>query len=112
MGPNQRRLLYAVLGLAIMWFEFHSAYDFFISRFVVSAFDVGVLKSRYGRMTHYLQYQVDLMQTAFPQEGAMPWVSVKDLSRISEFTGTLLARGENGPGKQGMGTVLNSGGRS
>jgi hypothetical protein len=107
---SQKRLMYAVVGILMMLYEFQFAYGFFSIRLIFSIVDIVFLKTKYGRMTHYLEFNVDFMQIAFPQKDALPWMSLDTFAKISKFTGPLYSvSGEKTV--KGIGTILVSGGR-
>lgn len=106
---NMRRLFYALVGIVLGYYEWCAAYEFALLRIAVSTVDSIFTQSLYGRTTHYLEFQVDFLQSAYPHPGALPWVSLSELHEISRFCGYLYAN-KAGRTVRGIGVALCSGG--
>jgi hypothetical protein len=106
---STRRVMYAGVAFILMYHEMHAARELFLLRLFMSAFDVVFVKSSYGRATHYLEFNVDFMQSVFPQDGALPWFSIELLAAISKNVNFLNAERANNT-VRGLGVLLNSAG--
>jgi len=84
-----RRTLYCLVGLLMLFMEYHGARGFFYIRIVVSLLDKIFINSIYGRSSHFLEFNVDMGQVAFPQEGAYSWTSLKTVWDICSDIGRL-----------------------
>lgn len=108
---NPRRIMYAFIGMILNWYEFAYAREFLVLKFFISFLDSTLIRSKYGRTTHYLEYKVDFMQKAFPQDGALPWFDMEVLSNVSAHTAHVVSTNAKAT-VRGVGVVLNSGGRA
>lgn len=108
---NPRRCMYAMHGLVSLWFEFRGARGMLYIRMVATFIDVILVQSGYQNTTHYLEYNVDACQQAFPQFRAMPWISLSQLAEAAESTGVLLAV-KSGGLHRGIGFALDCAGRT
>lgn len=106
---NMRRLFYAIVGIVLGYYEWCAAYEFAMLRIAVSTIDIIFTQSLYGRTTHYLEFQVDFLQSAYPHPNALPWISLSELHEISRFCGHLYANKAGGT-VRGIGVALKSGG--
>jgi hypothetical protein len=70
---TSRRVMYALLGILLSYYEYRGAKGFFLMKLIISFLDMAIIQSNYGKMTPYLELNVDFCQNAFPHSGAMPW---------------------------------------
>merc|ERR1719414_67983 len=108
---TSRRLWYAAVGLVLMWYEYDSAREILFLRLMVSIVDILFGDNRYGRTTYYLDFNLDFMQFAFPQEGSLPWMSLDTLTKIGEHVHEIVVQKPKGT-VRGVCVALKSGGRS
>jgi hypothetical protein len=104
--------MYAVTGLILGYFEWRSAREIALLRLILSLFDVMLYKSRYGRMTHYLELKLDFMQAAFPHADSPPWLSGHTLEALAAATAAIQVVHEGGKRVRGLAVALSSGSRN
>lgn len=109
-AASSRRLLYALTGIILSYVEVRGALELMQFRLIVSFIDYFFVQSTFGRTLHYLEYNVDFMQSQFPQVGAPPWLSFKKLAEVAKHTGVVFAKRDDGQYVRGMGVALRSGG--
>jgi hypothetical protein len=109
-NANPRRIMYAIVGIMLLWYEFTGAYGIFYMRLWASMIDMVFFRSIYGRTMHMLEFNVSFDGAAFPQNNALPWVSLKELNDIAANTGKLFAT-KAGRTVSGMGVVLRCNGK-
>jgi hypothetical protein len=108
---TSRRVMYALLGILLSYYEYRGAKGFFLMKLIISFLDMAIIQSNYGKMTHYLELNVDFCQNAFPHSGAMPWASIDLIKEIADCCGRLIVK-RGGSSIAGMGVVLKSAGRA
>jgi len=106
-----RRMWYGIIGLALLWYEFSGAREVFVLRLFCSVMDIMFGENQYSRTTHYLDFNVDFMQVAFPQNGSLPWMSLDLLTTIGKHVHEITVQKPRGV-VRGVCVALKSGGRS
>jgi len=99
---NHRRILYVALSSSIIYFEFLNAVEVFYFRLLLSVTDLGLIHSDYSRFSRHLGSEISfefcdapvrsLLQNAFPQKGAVPWVSVDNITRCCDYVKSISVR--------------------
>jgi len=108
---NERRIFYGFIGCLMAILEYKYAHDVFWIRLFFSSLDEVFYRSKYGKVMHYLQYELDFMQVAFPHSRAPSWMSLDKLAEVAKTTSTLISVSA-GRTSRGVGVVLTSGGRA
>lgn len=92
---NHRRVLYIVVGSAMTYFEFYNASEIFFFRLLFSVSDILIIGSDYSKIPKYLGVHISfehcntparsILQNAFPQKGAVPWVSLDNITKCCQY---------------------------
>jgi len=92
--PTFRRSMYIAVGSCMTYFEFYNAVEVFYLRLFLSAIDIVFIGSDYSKMSKYLGFEISFehcqsvgrtLQSSFPQSGAVPWVSIDDITKCCEY---------------------------
>lgn len=93
---NGRRTAYCLVSISLRYCEWSSARGFFIVCFFLTCFDLAVVGSHFGKVTHQLGMRVNYNGIAFEQENALPWFSGDKLAEAMASTGKLVVERANG----------------
>lgn len=102
---NGRRIMYCCVNIALNSFEFFWASEIFWFRFWMSIIDKVFLQTHYGKLTHYLEFNVNMSQVAFPQAGSFSWTSLRDVWDVAQGVGSILVE-KGGRTYKGIGILV------